>query len=88
LINVSLKSILCDISIATPACFGGATGFVNLLPAFHPKPVFFMSMTSVSCKQQIVGSSFSIQFAKQCPYMRSPLTFSVNIDRCVLIPDI
>jgi hypothetical protein len=40
LTNVSLKSTLSDISIATPACFGGATGLVNLLPAFHPKPVF------------------------------------------------
>jgi hypothetical protein len=39
LINVSLKSILSEISIATPACFGGAIGLVNLLPAFHPEPV-------------------------------------------------
>jgi hypothetical protein len=39
LINVSLKSTLSEISIATPACFRGAIGLVNLLPAFHPKPV-------------------------------------------------
>jgi hypothetical protein len=37
LTNVSLKSTLSDISIATPACFGG---LVKLLSAFHPKPVF------------------------------------------------
>jgi hypothetical protein len=40
LINVSLKSTFSEISIAIPACFWGAIGLVNLLPAFHPKPVF------------------------------------------------
>jgi hypothetical protein len=40
LINVSLKSTFSNISIATLACFWGAIGLVNLLPAFHPKPVF------------------------------------------------
>jgi hypothetical protein len=39
LINVSLKSTFSEISIATPACFGGGIGLVNLLLAFHPKPV-------------------------------------------------
>jgi hypothetical protein len=39
LINVSLKSTVSEISIATLACFQGAIGLVNLLPAFHPKPV-------------------------------------------------
>jgi hypothetical protein len=39
LINVGLKSTLSEVSIATPACFLGATGLVNLLPAFHPKPM-------------------------------------------------
>jgi hypothetical protein len=37
--KVSLKSILSDISIATPACFRGTFGLVNLLPAFYLKPV-------------------------------------------------
>jgi hypothetical protein len=37
LFNVGLKSTLTEISIATPACFGGAIGFVSLLPDFHPK---------------------------------------------------
>jgi hypothetical protein len=40
LVNVSLKFILSDVSIATPAYFSGAIGLVNLLPAFHHKPVF------------------------------------------------
>jgi hypothetical protein len=39
LINVSLKSTFSEIGIGTPAFFGGAIGLVNLLPAFHPKPV-------------------------------------------------
>jgi hypothetical protein len=39
LINVGLKSSLSELSIATPACFGGAIVLVNLLPAFHPKPM-------------------------------------------------
>jgi hypothetical protein len=39
LINVSLKSALSDISIASPACFRGAIGLVNLLPAFHSQPM-------------------------------------------------
>jgi hypothetical protein len=40
LTNVRLKSTLSEISIAIPACFGGAIALVNLLPVFHPKPVF------------------------------------------------
>jgi hypothetical protein len=41
LTNVALKSTLPEISIATPACFGGGMGIglVKLLLAFHPKPV-------------------------------------------------
>jgi hypothetical protein len=39
LINVGLKSILSEISTTTPACFGGSIGWVNLLPAFHTKPM-------------------------------------------------
>jgi hypothetical protein len=39
LINVSSKSTLSEISIDTPAWFWGTIGLVNLLLAFHPKPV-------------------------------------------------
>jgi hypothetical protein len=39
LLNVGLKPTLSKISIATPACFGGVIGLVNLLPAFYPKLV-------------------------------------------------
>jgi hypothetical protein len=40
LINVSLRSALSEISIAGSCLFSGAIGLVNLLLAFHPKPVF------------------------------------------------
>jgi len=39
LIKVGLKSTLSEVSIATPACFSGTIGLVNLLPAFHSQPV-------------------------------------------------
>jgi hypothetical protein len=85
-INVCLKSTLSKINVATPACFGEAIGLVNL-PAFHPKPVLVSVHKWVSCKQQIAGSSFLIQFAKWCLLMGgiSPLIFSVNIDRYSVI---
>jgi hypothetical protein len=68
--------------------FSGANGLVNLFPAFHPKPVLVSVNEMVSYKQQIVGSYFLIQIAKRCLLMGllSPLTFSVNIDKYVVIP--
>jgi hypothetical protein len=87
LINVSLKSTVSEINTATPACF--QVPFLHkILPDFCPKQCLLLSMTWVSCKQQIVGSSFLIQFAKWCLLTGelSPLTFSVNIDRYVVIP--
>jgi hypothetical protein len=76
LTNVNLKSTFSDISIATPACFGGID-LVNLLLAFHYKPVF-ISVNKMG------------MFAKWCLLMGelSPLTLSVNIDRYVVIPAI
>jgi hypothetical protein len=38
LISVNLKSTLSEISIATPACFGGPLAGKSS-SAFHPKPV-------------------------------------------------
>jgi hypothetical protein len=67
--------------------FLGAIGLVNLLQAFHPKPVLISVDERVSCKQQIVGFSFLIQFAKRCLLMEelSLSTCSVSIDRYVVI---
>jgi hypothetical protein len=59
---------------------------VNLIPAFHSKSVFISAIRWVSCKQQIVRSSFLIQFAKRYLLMGelSLLTVSVNIYRYVV----
>jgi hypothetical protein len=50
---LSLKSTLSEINIATLACFQGLW-LVNLLPVFHPKPVFVSVNEMDLCKQQIV----------------------------------
>jgi hypothetical protein len=49
--------------------FSGAIGLVNLLPAFHPKPMLISIDEIGLFKQQIVGSSFLIQFIKGCLLM-------------------
>jgi hypothetical protein len=65
-----------------------AIGLENLLLAFHPNPMLISIDELVSCKQQIVGSSFLIQFVKQCLLMGelSLLTLSASVDRYVVIP--
>jgi hypothetical protein len=70
--------------------FSGAISLVNLLPIFHLKPVFISVNKLGSCKQQIVRSFFLVQFAKWCLLMGefSPLTFTVSIDRYMVIPAI
>jgi hypothetical protein len=87
LINASLKSIFSEISIATPACFQGPLAWQIFFHPFTLSWCLFLSMRWVSCEQQIVGSSFLIQFAKRCLLMGelSPLTFIVSIDRHVVI---
>jgi hypothetical protein len=68
--------------------FSGTIGLVNLLPAFHSQQVLISVDKGVSCRQQMVGSSFLIQFANGCLLMVqfSPLTFYVSIDKYVVIP--
>jgi hypothetical protein len=70
--------------------FSGVIDMVNILPAIHCKPVLISVNEMVSYKQQIVVSSFFIQFAKLCLLLGelSPLTFIVNIDRYAVIPAI
>jgi hypothetical protein len=60
---------------------------VNLLPAFHPKPV----LVSVNEMGLLQTTDYCIfLFNPVCLLMGelSPLTFSVSIDRYVVIPDI
>jgi hypothetical protein len=66
----------------------GAIGLVNLLPAFHPKPMLISVGEMGVLYQQIVLSSFLIHFIKWCLLMGelSPLTLNVSTDRYVVIP--
>jgi hypothetical protein len=88
LINIGLKSTLSEMSIATPACFQGLLAWQIFFLPFILSLCLFLSVSWVSCKQQILGSSFLIQFMKQCLLMGElgPLTFSVSNDRYVVIP--
>jgi hypothetical protein len=81
LINVSLKSTLSKYCYS--CLFWGTIGLVNLFPAYHPQSVLVSVNEMISSRQQIVGTSFLIQFAKQCLLMGEfiLLTFSVSIDR-------
>jgi hypothetical protein len=83
-----LESTLSEISIATPACFRGPLSWYIFFQPFIFSQCLFLSMRWLSCRQQIVGSSFLIQFASQCVLMGefSPLTFSVYIDKYVVFP--
>jgi hypothetical protein len=80
--NLSLKFTLSGINIATFACFWGAISLVIIFQPFTLRQCLFLSIRSVSCKQQIVKISFLIQFAKWCLLMGvlNPLTFSVSIE--------
>jgi hypothetical protein len=68
--------------------FSGAIGLVNLLPAFHPKPM----LVSVSEMSLLSATNcwifLFIHFLKCCLWMGelSPLTLSVSTDRYVVIP--
>jgi hypothetical protein len=87
LINVSLKFTLSERILLLLPVFR-ATGLINLLSCFHPNWCLFLLVKWVSCRQQIVESSFLIQFANRCLLMGefSLLAFSVSIDRYVVIP--
>jgi hypothetical protein len=88
LINVSLKSTFSMIGIALLPVLGGPLAWKIFFHPFTLSQCLFLLMRWVSCKQQIVGSSFSIQFAKWCLLMLEliSVTFSVTVDRYVLIP--
>jgi hypothetical protein len=68
LTNVSLTSTLSEISIATPACFQGPFAW-SIFQPFTLSQYLFLLMRWFSCIQQIVRSSFFIQFDKWCLLM-------------------
>jgi hypothetical protein len=82
LTNVNSKSTLSKYCYS--CLFSRAIGLVNFLPSFHLSQCLFLSIRWVSCKQQIVGSSFLIQFAKWYLLMGelSPLTFMLILMVC------
>jgi hypothetical protein len=88
LINIGLKSTLFEVSIATPACFQGPLAwYIFFQPFTLSQCCLLLLMRWVSCRQQIVGSSFFVQFANRCLLMGgfSPLTFSISTDKYVVI---
>jgi hypothetical protein len=86
LTNASLKSAFSGINIATPACFGGPLAWESFFQSFTLNQCLFLWIRCVSCKEQIVQSSFLVQFLKECLLIGelSPLTFSINTDRYVI----
>jgi hypothetical protein len=88
LTNFSLKSILSGMSIATPDCFKGSFAWMIFFHPFTLSQYLFLSVRYVSCKQQLVWFCFLIQHASLCLLIGAlrPLTFSVNIDKCVVFP--
>jgi hypothetical protein len=83
-----LKTTFSEISIATPACFLGPLAWKIFFQPFILSLCLFLSVRWVTCKQQIVGSSFLIHFVRWCLLMGelSPLTLSLSTDRYVVIP--
>jgi hypothetical protein len=83
-VRLSLCSLM-PLLLCLPVFRGHWLG--NVLPDFHLKPVFVSDNEMGPCKQHMVGSSFLIQFGKQCLLIweLSSLTFSVSIDRYVVI---
>ena len=78
-----LKTILSDISIASPAFFW----FLFMWNIFFQLFNFSLYVSSVfkwvSCRQHIYGSYFCIHSARLCPFVGAfnPFTFKVIIDR-------
>jgi hypothetical protein len=67
-----------------------AIGLVNLLPAFHPNPVFIsVNKTGLLLTTDCLIYLFN-PVCLMCLLIGefSPLAFIVNIDRCVVIPAI
>jgi hypothetical protein len=89
LTNLGLKPTSSHINIATPACFQGPFWKIFSHTSTLNQHLFLL-VRWVSCKQQIIESAFLIQLVNLCLLMKElrPLTFSVSIERCVVIPAI
>ena len=88
LIDYSLKSILLDIRMATPACFLGPFAWKTFSQPFTLSRCLSLWLRCVSCKQQNVGSCFRIQSLSLCLFIGelSPLILSYINDQWLLTP--
>ena len=87
LIDFSLKSILLDIRMATPACFLGPFAWKTFSQPFTLSRCLSLWLRCVSCKQQNVGSCFRIQSLSLCLFIGElrPLILSDINDQSLLI---
>ena len=88
LIDFSLKSVLLDIRMATPACFLGLFAWKPFSQPFNLSRCLSLCLRCVSCKQQNVGSCFRIQSLSLCLFIGElrPLILSDINDKWLLIP--
>ena len=88
MIDFSLKSILLDIRMSTPACFLGPFAWKTFSQPFTLSRCLSLWLRCVSCKQQNVGSCFLIQSLSLCLFIGelSPLILSDINDQWLLIP--
>ena len=88
LIDFSLKSILLDIRMATPACFLCPFAWKTFSQPFTLSRCLSLWLRCVSCKQQNVGSCFRIQSLSLTLFIGelSPLILSDINDQWLLIP--
>ena len=79
-----LKSILSDMSIATPAFFWSLFAWYIFFQPFTFSLYVSLVLRWVSCKQHIEGSCFCIHSASLCLLVGAfnPFTFKVIIDKC------
>ena len=87
LIDFSLKSVLLDIRMATPACFLGPFAWKNFSQPFTLSRCLSLCLRCVSCTQQNVGSCFRIQSLSLCLFIGElrPLILSDINDQWLLI---
>jgi hypothetical protein len=93
LIDFSLKSMLSDMHIATPACLWGPFSWKTLFYPLTLSQCLVFSLSWVSYKQHMTGSCilfcfvFLTQFAILCLLIGAlrPFTFRVNIERYLLL---
>ena len=88
LVDFSVKSVLLDIRMATPACFLGSFVWKTFSQPFTLSRCLSLWLRCVFCKQQNVGSCFPVQSRSLCLFIGelSPLILSDINDQWLLTP--